>query len=300
MSFAFYDPVQEPRVHRGYTAFRLDMFYDASFQYRWEDGAAGRSVTIQTRIGNIRYRLSNRVELPQYLDNNDRWNDSLVRHEFDHVAMTVDPRVRMLFEHLCRKVAPISRRLPLASPINDAVVKAIIHEEVERRCNAVIDLLIANEHALDVATSHGSRQLADRAAYFRSARNESPAARISLHGRGQDLLQQGIKELLCLIKDQTKRGPPKLSRPRAAKGKGPQTRTRPDGLCGCLYGRPLWATVQRRIANCEQSLGLYSQSHRGTEKRRRRSYRPPRWRHHTSGSNSLQARGARPTMHSRR
>ena len=147
VSFAFYDPVQEPRVHRGYTAFRLDMFYDASFQYRWEDGAAGRSVTIQTRIGNIRYRLSNRVELPQHLDKNDRWNDSLVRHEFDHVAMTVDPRVRMLFEHLCRKVTPITRRLPLASPINDAVVKAIIHEEVERRCNAVIDLLIASEHA---------------------------------------------------------------------------------------------------------------------------------------------------------
>lgn len=168
VSFAFYDPVQEPRVHRGYTAFRLDMSYEASFQFRWEDGAAGRNVTIQTHIGNIRYRLSNRVELPQYLDNNDRWNDSLVRHEFDHVAMTVDPRVRMLFEHLCRKVAPITRRLPLASPINDAVVKAIIREEVERRCNAVIDLLIANEHALDVATGHGSRQLADRAAYFRA------------------------------------------------------------------------------------------------------------------------------------
>ena len=168
VSLVFYDPVREPRVHRGYTAFRLDMFYDASFQYRWEDGAAGRRVTIQTEIGNLRYRISNRVELPQYLDRDDWWNNSLVRHEFDHVAMTVDPRVRMLFEHLCRNISPITRRLPRAAPVNDAVIKAIIQEEVERRYNAVIDLLIANEHALDAATGHGSRRLADRAAYFRS------------------------------------------------------------------------------------------------------------------------------------
>lgn len=168
VTFVFYDPVREPRLHRGYTTFRYDVKYRSNFQYRWTDQADGRQLVIEAKIDQIKCTVTNQVELPSSLDHNRRWTNSLVKHEFDHVAMTVDPRIRMLIETLCEGIPKIVRTLPASTPVTDESVERLLHEVVDSRYQAVLQLLLTNENDLDAQTRHGFHDLPDRNTYFRS------------------------------------------------------------------------------------------------------------------------------------
>ena len=168
VTFVFYDLAREPRMHRGYTTFRLDVSYRSEYQYEWSDQARGRQIVIEPGIGQIKYKLVNEVELPSSLNHDRRWAHWLVKHEFDHVAMTLDPRVPMLIEYLCEGTSKIVRTLPSSTPVTDELAERLVHEAVEPRYQAVLKLLLANENDLDVHTRHGDHNLPDRRAYFGS------------------------------------------------------------------------------------------------------------------------------------
>ncbi len=169
VSFVFYDPIRDPRPHRGFTTFHYDVRYRSTYRY-WVKG--GR-IRIEPEIGSFAHRLSNEVLLPESLDHDRRWTDSLVQHEFDHVAMTVDPRVRMLIEQVCRVTPTIVRDLPSGTEVNGPLIDRLIHEVVEPRYQAVLNLLIANENDLDKVTLHGRHDPPDRRAYFKALFTES-------------------------------------------------------------------------------------------------------------------------------
>lgn len=166
VGFEFYDPVREPRKHHGYTTFQYNVTYRSSFRYQWADRPNGRQVSIQPKIDQVRCTVANVVQLPETLNHDRRWSNSLVEHEFDHVAMTLDPRVRMLIEHLCEGTPNLAGILPPGTPVTDEVLERMIHEAVESRYQAVHKLLMANQNDLDVQTRHGVADLGDRRGYF--------------------------------------------------------------------------------------------------------------------------------------
>ena len=166
VTFVFYDPVREPRTHQGYTTFRYDVSYQSSYQYRWLEQPTGRQLTIEAEISGVECVVSNQVELPNEFRSDRNWTNSLVRHEFDHVAMTVDPRARMLIEYLCKRTPTIVRTVASSTTVTDEMVERLIHETVDPRYQAVLELLFANEQDLDIQTRHGMGRLPDRRAYF--------------------------------------------------------------------------------------------------------------------------------------
>jgi hypothetical protein len=175
----FYDPGQKPSRPRGHSAFRpgfstfrLEVNHRFTFQFQAVDRPDGRRVTIRPKLEEITYRLQNRVQLPGYLETERRWHHSLVKHEFDHVAITVDPRVRMLFGHLYGHLGPVVREVTRDVPIDARWVQAVVDGEVAARRQALLDLLVANEEFLDVATRHGAVRLKDRKAFFRALFSE--------------------------------------------------------------------------------------------------------------------------------
>jgi hypothetical protein len=170
VEFEFCDPRQDRHSHLGHTQFRLDVHHDGTFEHRWEVNHNKHNLVIAPKIGNITYRLTNRVRLPNRFasDSDWRWSHFLMKHEFDHVAMSTDPRVRMLIEHLYGGIRRIDRALPLDAKIDERLVLQIIDEEVAPRRSAVIQALLANQKLLDDATDHGTRPLPDREQFFRS------------------------------------------------------------------------------------------------------------------------------------
>ncbi len=167
VTFKFYDPAGEPRTHPGYTTFQFDVHYRSTYQWQ-VDAASGRRLVVQPTIGQITYQLVNEVQLPEALNHDQRWTHPLVKHEFDHVAMTVDPRIRLLIEHVCRNTPRIVRDLPSGTQVTDSLLDRLIHEAVEPRYQSVLDVLAANENDLDKVTVHGRRILANRRDYFES------------------------------------------------------------------------------------------------------------------------------------
>jgi hypothetical protein len=111
--------------------------------------------------------------LPERLDTDRRWNDPLLRHEFDHVAVSTDPRAALLAEHLLRKIRKLTVAIDPRQPVDSQHVDQIVLEEIGRRREAVVDLIRANYLRLDEVTRHGARPLADRESFFKSLYTES-------------------------------------------------------------------------------------------------------------------------------
>lgn len=111
-------------------------------------------------------KLEHVVRLPVKYRADTVWNGRLIRHEFDHVAISLDPRPVMLLEHLCRTLPPLERTLAAGEEPSDAVYKRIINEEIDRRRDAVNDLIQANYVLLDQVGKHGTIPIPKRAEFF--------------------------------------------------------------------------------------------------------------------------------------
>ena len=172
VEFEFYDPEKTPREHLGHTQFNLHVRHRSSFQFGWTVGRDVRYLTIRATISDVSPRLTHTITLPRRLDSDRRWNDRLVKHEFDHVAISCDPRVLMLVESLYDEVDTIDRTVPPGTRIDNRFVGEIVNEQLTSRLKAVIEAVKANQNLLDEVTRHGVRPIADRKKVFGSLYTE--------------------------------------------------------------------------------------------------------------------------------
>lgn len=111
-------------------------------------------------------KLEHIIRLPVKYRADTIWSGRLLRHEFDHIAVSLDPRPVMLLEHLCRKLPPLEQTLAAGEEPSDALYKRIINEEIDRRRDAVNDLIQANYVLLDQVSKHGTIPISKRAEFF--------------------------------------------------------------------------------------------------------------------------------------
>jgi hypothetical protein len=170
VEFDFYDPKTDFRRYRGFTEFKLSVRNHYAYTYRCDRTRRGGrwQVTIRPTIQDLTCRVAHLVHLPKYLDSDRRWDDRLVKHEFDHVAISVDPRVKMLTEHLLRSMRTIRVDVPRGTAIDDPFIRATIDKEIDKRVDAVYELLADNQEFLDEITEHGAKPISEREAFFRA------------------------------------------------------------------------------------------------------------------------------------
>ncbi len=112
--------------------------------------------------------LTHIVRMPMQKKSPDVWKSWLLRHEFDHVAVSLDPRPKMLLVHLLKTLPPIERTLdPGEEPTNE-VVNRLINEQLDKRAKSVRDVMIHNNRTLDNISHHGTSPVPMRADFFRS------------------------------------------------------------------------------------------------------------------------------------
>lgn len=110
--------------------------------------------------------LKHLIRLPVNLKSPDIWSQSLLRHEFDHVAVSLDPRPRLLLRHLLEKLPPIEQVLDTNEEPPKATLTKLVNDELERRGQSVIELMRRNNKLLDKISVHGALPIAERAAFF--------------------------------------------------------------------------------------------------------------------------------------
>lgn len=151
---------------RAWADFHIQLRY--TFKYDLVKKRKGGRWQVKLTVTELESKidLTHLIRLPVTFKSPDVWRLRTMRHEFDHVAISLDPRVMMLLKHLLDHLPEIERTLEAKeSPTND-VLNKLIDDEVVRRREAVVELMRQNNRRLDKVGAHGAQVVPDRAAFF--------------------------------------------------------------------------------------------------------------------------------------
>lgn len=110
--------------------------------------------------------LTHLVRMPAPTKSPTIWQSQLLRHEFDHVAVGLDPRPLMLLKYLLNRLPTMERTLePKQKPSNELITKWI-DEAIDARLTAVRSIITQNNITLDKVSQHGGIPVPERAAFF--------------------------------------------------------------------------------------------------------------------------------------
>lgn len=154
------------KAARGWADFNVQLQY--SFKY--DLTKTRKNGRWQVKLSNIRtvtkIELTHLIRLPVTFKSPTVWSGRILHHEFDHVAVSLDPRTMMLLRHLLDHLPALERTLePNESPSNERLNK-LVEDEIIKRREAVVELMRQNNRELDKIGAHGAQPVPDRATFF--------------------------------------------------------------------------------------------------------------------------------------
>lgn len=154
------------------TEFTFAIEYSMRYSTEKPNGLNG-STLISVHYPKREMTLSHVVTLStEFFERNDGWESPLLRHEFDHVAVTTDPRVMKLSEAVM--FDPFT--FTLESATSAAAIEKATHQQCEnafeQRKAALISLLNDAYGDLDKRSQHGLQPIEDRQDFFASLYQE--------------------------------------------------------------------------------------------------------------------------------
>lgn len=152
----------------GKTDFLLNLSWLYDYRYKTRVNGGVTEVTVTATNLRLTPRLRHVIRLPVAFYRDDVWDSQLLGHEFDHVAVSIDPRPRALLVHLCSHLPAARVSVEGAEPPSDEQIRAKINHEIRGRQSAIIDLVRTNYGALDKVTTHGRTAMQDRNHFFES------------------------------------------------------------------------------------------------------------------------------------
>ncbi len=160
------DPSSLPAGRRlaGETRFTFRYRYDS--RARWQiETRSGRAalgqttVLVRVRFRSIKLIASHDVWLLSPPESDRFWDDRVVRHEFDHVQISSDPRIEKHFLDAAKEMEQM--RVPLASVVgpggrvDNAKVQSLIEAGMKQALDDTTDLVRIRYRELDRVTEHG-------------------------------------------------------------------------------------------------------------------------------------------------
>jgi hypothetical protein len=141
--------------------------FEHTWKYRYsrskKDGKTTVKVTPHTVTPTV--EMHHTIRLPiRYAS--QKWSGRLLRHELDHVAVSSDPRPALLLEYLATHLPPIKHELADGETADSALYKRLVNEALDRRKDAVVELIQQNYKRLDEVSQHGTVPIPDRAGFF--------------------------------------------------------------------------------------------------------------------------------------
>ena len=135
------------------THYRIRFDYDAKFTWRVVESQ--RELRISSQLRRFVWQPSHTVWFRDRPKTEDFWSNPLVLHEFDHVRLSTDPRLKARFEKVLQKPVVIGRRLAEGEQANDQLARRLTDDYLQRLHREVIELIGIRYQELDRATSQG-------------------------------------------------------------------------------------------------------------------------------------------------
>jgi len=156
------------KASRGWADFHVQI--RTSFKYDVTKSRARGRWNVKVAVNKLepKIELTHLIRLPSTFKSPDVWSSRVMRHEFDHIAVSLDPRAMLLLRHLLEHLPVIERTLEPKETPSNAVLNKLIDEEVVKRRQAVVKLMRQNNQRLDKIGAHGAQAIPHRAAFFAS------------------------------------------------------------------------------------------------------------------------------------
>ena len=152
----------------GKTEFFLSMDWSYEFRYATETTDGVTQVSVTPMNIELTPRLRHVIRMPIGFYHAEVWKTPLLGHEFDHVAVSLDPRPRALLVHLCSNLPVYRFAQENDGKPSSKQMREGIDRELQRRQEAILELLRANYIALDKASTNGREAMQARSDFFES------------------------------------------------------------------------------------------------------------------------------------
>lgn len=151
---------------RGNCAFQLE--FARTFKYHFQTIRRSRKSLVKITMTSIdpTVTVSHAIRMPAPYARPKPWENRLLRHEFDHVAVGCDPRAKLLLKHLVRQLPPIEHPLQVGETADAVLCEKLINLELDRREDAVTEVIRQSNRLLDELSRHGEINIPERAEFF--------------------------------------------------------------------------------------------------------------------------------------
>ncbi len=152
------DPSLEPKEGPGVAA---ETHYRIAYHFKSHSHWTLRQnrLTIRMRFRDVQWDPSHRIWFRQTPSLVDFWNQPLVRHEFDHVRISSDPRFKQLFVERLNETSVIRHDLDANQKATETLIDELVEAEVARIFGEVSSLIAIRYKELDRVTDHGRTRL---------------------------------------------------------------------------------------------------------------------------------------------
>jgi hypothetical protein len=150
----------------GKTHYFLD--FDWTFDYKYSISQRDDRNILKLSVLKLKHKIKRRhvVRMPLAYYDPGVWRTQLMRHEFDHVAVSIDQRPILMLKHLCKQMSTIEHVLESPGKPSKELCLGLVNNALRRRQNAVIDLVRANYVLLDKVSMHGMIPVPNRGKFF--------------------------------------------------------------------------------------------------------------------------------------
>jgi hypothetical protein len=133
--------------------------FEINFNYRcqpqWQHDAVRGTVRIRMNFTRIHWEPKHTIWFRNPPNSNHFWQDALVRHEFDHVRLSADPRMKKQFIQMLRAKRVITPSVETNQVVNRDLVDRFIGEYVTSVFQEITELIDIRYRELDRVTRHG-------------------------------------------------------------------------------------------------------------------------------------------------
>ncbi|MGB7324340.1 MAG: hypothetical protein WBD31_05675 [Rubripirellula sp.] len=143
-----------PRI-TGETRYRLIYHFRSKSDWR----VLGSKIVIRVRFRDVRWQTSHVIWFENRPNTDGFWDNQLVRHEFDHVEISTDPRIEKLFRSRLRDTTVIERLIQPGVRIRESDVDKIVEDAVREMFDEISELVEIRYKELDRLTKHGQLPL---------------------------------------------------------------------------------------------------------------------------------------------
>ncbi len=176
------------------TAFQLKVTYDARIRYDWIAQGNQNQPWKARIIANVpkpRIQLDHQVIIPSTFQPTEAWESALMKHEFDHVAISTDPRLLKIMERIFKRKWVFTEGWDQPSRPTDADVQSRVEQLLAREVKNCEQLIQQQYDWLDLQTISGSQSLDSRMSFFQELYSFQGLGRCSFARR--DLVKEYLE-----------------------------------------------------------------------------------------------------------